>query len=143
MLIGIIAVSSATFLIAYKNDAYPLFVEEYIKFVSLYEINLNEEELELIYDVASYTALLLGVVYIISGYGLFTLREWGRILTVIIAGFNVLYSLFLFFVNPLAGLEVAVNVLIIWYLMRPEIKRNFGRKVSIEERILGSTKTLK
>jgi len=80
---------------------------------------------------------LYGIVYLLAGFGLFTLKEWGRILTVLIAGFNVVYSIFLVFIQPLIAVEIAINILVIWYLMKPEIREKFSRKITIEERILG------
>ncbi len=120
---------------------YPIFVDEYGKFLnetSIYEIPMDEETLKTIYDLASYSALLFGAVYTVTGFGLFMLKEWGRILAVIISGFNVVYSIFLFFVQPAAIAEILLHLLIIWYLMKPDVRENFTRKISIEERILGN-----
>uniref|UniRef100_A0A7C3VBM3 DUF7144 domain-containing protein n=1 Tax=Archaeoglobus fulgidus TaxID=2234 RepID=A0A7C3VBM3_ARCFL len=137
---GFLSLITGVFLISTKEESYPVFVEEYGKFInqSFGNIPLSNEDLERIYEVASYMAVFLGSVYLMAGYGLLTLREWGRILTVLIAGFNVLYGIFLFFLQPLVAFEIAINLLIIWYLMKPEVREKFSRKITIEERILGN-----
>ena len=137
--IGSLALVTGVVLISTKEESYPVFVEEYGKLVnqSFGNITISEEDLKTIYEMASYIAALFGFVYLITGFGLFTLKEWGRILAVLVAGFNVIYSIFLFFVQPLAGVEIAVNLFIIWYLMKPDVREKFSRKITIEERILG------
>ncbi len=139
LLIGSFAFVTGVVLISTKEESYSVFVEEYGKYLnqSFGNITTTKENIEMTYEMVSYVAALFGFVYLLAGFGLFTLKEWGRILAVLIAGFNVVYSIFLFFVQPLAAFEIAVNLLIIWYLMKQDVREKFSRKITIEERILG------
>ena len=78
--------------------------------------------------------LCFAVVAALAGYGAWTLREWGRILCIILAGITVLLSLpgllfmglhFGFFLGGYRLIKLAINVLIIWYLVQPQIKSLF------------------
>lgn len=75
-------------------------------------------------------AVLDGVL----GWGLLNLKEWARIVTIVLysigamfQGFGVLGSLAHF--NPIrfvwSCIWIAVDVLIIWYLVKPEVKAAF------------------
>lgn len=83
-------------------------------------------------------ALMLGfaVVAALAGYGIWTLREWGRILCIVLAGITVLLSLpgllflglhFGFFLGGYRLIKLAINVAIIWYLLQPQIVSLFRR----------------
>ncbi len=137
--IGSFAFVTGVVLIFTKEESYPIFVEEYGKYLnqSFGNITAAKEDIEIVYEMASYVAALFGFIYLLAGFGLFTLKEWGRILAVFVAGFNVLCSIFLFFVQLLAAFEIAFNLVIIWYLMRPDVREKFSKKITIEERILG------
>lgn len=138
---GTLFFASGLSLMFSKDTAYPIFSEEYKVLLnqSMYGmVNITEELLTEIYDTVVYVAIFFGAVYAVVGFGLFTMREWGRIGTVILAGFNVLYGIFLMFIQPLAAVSIVLNLVIIWYLMRPEIREKFTRKISIEDRVLGN-----
>lgn len=139
---GVIFFASGLSLIFSKEIAYSIFKEEYSMLLnkSFYGINISEEEFLQIYDAVSYIAVLFGATYALMGLGLFVMREWARIGTIILAGFNVLYGIFLVFIQPIGALPVILNLIIIWYLMRPDIRDRFTRKLSIEDRILGNRK---
>jgi len=139
LVIGLLSLITGVVLISTKEESYPIFAEEYEELLNQYFVNtsITGEDLKTIYEMASYMAALFGVVYLLAGFGLFTLKEWGRILTVLIAGFNVVYSIFLVFIQPLVTFEIVINLLIIRYLMKPEIRGKFSKKITIEERILG------
>jgi len=138
---GILFFISGLSLMFSKDVAYPIFSEEYKVLLnqSMYGMaNVTEELLKEIYDTLIYVAIFFGAVYAVVGFGLFTMREWGRIATVILAGFNVLYGIFLMLIQPLAAVSIVLNLLVIWYLMRPEVRDKFTRKISIEDRVLGN-----
>ncbi len=128
--IGSLAVVTGAILLSTKEESYPVFVEEYEKLLnqSLGDMPISEEDLKSIYEMSAYMAASFGIVYLIAGFGLLTLREWGRILTILIAGFNVVYSIFLLFIQPVIAVEIAVNLVIIWYLMKPEVREKFLQK---------------
>ena len=84
----------------------------------------------------AFLSIVLGGIYTATGYGLWTLKEWSRILAIIICGINTIHGIFMSFMDLSAIIYVIINLLIIWYLMRRDIKESFRAK-SIEERILG------
>jgi hypothetical protein len=78
--------------------------------------------------------LLFAVVAAVAGYGIWSLREWGRILCMVLAVISILISLpglllmglhFNLFFGGYRLLRIAVNVLILWYLAQPQIKAMF------------------
>lgn len=137
---GITFFASGLSLIFSKEIAYPIFKEEYSMLInqSFYGVNISEEEFLQVYDAVSYIVIFFGAVYALMGLGLFMMKEWARIGTVVLAGFNVLYGIFLVFIQPIGALPIILNLIVIWYLMRPEIRDRFARKLSIEDRILGN-----
>jgi len=139
---GVTFFASGLSLMFSKEIAYPLFKEEYSMLLnqSFYGVNISEETFLQIYDAVAYIAVFFGIIYALMGLGLFMMREWGRIGTVILAGFNVLYGIFLVFIQPIGALPALLNIIIIWYLMRPDVRDRFRRKLSIEDRILGNQK---
>lgn len=71
-----------------------------------------------------------------AGYGIWSLREWGRILSIGLAAIALLISLpGLLFMGLHFGLlfggfrvfRIAISVLIIWYLMQPQIRGLFQK----------------
>jgi hypothetical protein len=82
--------------------------------------------------------LVFAVVAALAGYGVWTLREWGRILCIVLAGISILLSLpgllmglhFGFFLGGYRMVKLAINALIIWYLVQPQIRSLFRRSVS-------------
>ena len=141
--VGIISVVGGIFLFAMKSVLAKFLIEEYSDAIremlnqSGIVLEVNKEILEGIILTSSYLAIFIGSAYLIAGFGLWKLKEWGRIATIIISGINVVYGLFIVFIDPLASFEIALNVVIIWYLMRRNVRERFVRKISIEERILG------
>ena len=79
---------------------------------------------------------VFAVVAALAGYGVWTFREWGRILCIVLAGITVLLSLpgllfmglhFGFFLGGYRVIKLAINVLIIWYLVQPQVMSLFQR----------------
>ena len=76
------------------------------------------------------------VVAALAGYGIWAMREWGRILSIVLAVLSLLFSLpgllfmglhFSLFFGGYRLLRIAVSILIIWYLMQPQIRALFQR----------------
>jgi hypothetical protein len=76
------------------------------------------------------------VVLFMAGYGIWTLREWGRILSIVLAVISLLGSLpgllfmglhFHLFFGAYRLFRIAISILIIWYLLQPQIKALFQR----------------
>jgi len=74
------------------------------------------------------------LVYAVAAWGIWTMREWGRILWIVMAVISLFFALPRLFLmamsmNLLLGgyrvLRLGIGVLIIWYLMQPQIKAAF------------------
>ncbi len=72
----------------------------------------------------------------VAGYGLWTLREWGRILSIALAVLSLVFSLpgllmmglhLNLFFGTYRLVRIAISILVIWYLMQPPIKAAFHR----------------
>lgn len=80
--------------------------------------------------------IALAIVAAVAGYGVWNMREWGRILTMILAVISLLFSfpgllmmglhLHLFF-GTYRLFRIAISILILWYLMQPQIRVLFQR----------------
>ena len=75
-------------------------------------------------------ALVLGIAYLAFAYGAWTLKPWGWILGVAIAVVGLALSL----VYVLQGdaitnqlISVVVDIIILYYLNTPDVKKAFGR----------------
>ena len=78
--------------------------------------------------------LVFALVYVVAAWGIWTMREWGRILSIVMAVISLFFSLpglFLMamsmnlFLGGYRVLRLGISVLIIWYLMQPQIKVAF------------------
>jgi len=74
------------------------------------------------------------VIAFAAGYGMWTLREWGRILSIALAVIALLFSLpgllfmglhFHLFFGTYRLFRIAISILIIWYLVQPPIRAVF------------------
>ena len=59
--------------------------------------------------------IIIGVLYIIAGWGLWTMKSWARLVAIILAIISVLN----FPIGTILG------IIILWYLFKPEIKEAF------------------
>ena len=84
--------------------------------------------------------LLSALVSAMAAYGLWTLREWGRITAIGLAVLSLLFSLpsllmlgmhFMFGFGTYRLFRIVVSVMIMWYLLKPETKAFFHRTTSI------------
>ncbi len=84
-------------------------------------------------------AIIFAVIAVISAYGIWNLREWGRILTMALAVLSLVLSLpglllmaahvHLFF-GTYRLFRIAISILMLWYLMQPPIRALFQRTPS-------------
>ncbi len=73
--------------------------------------------------------LVFACVAAMAGYGVWTFREWGRILCIVLAVISILFSLpgllfhmqFGFLLGGYRIIKIAIQVLIVWYLVQPQI----------------------
>lgn len=81
-------------------------------------------------------AIVLGIVVLaislfrlLLAYGLFTLKGWAWIITLLFSGLSVISNFYLIF-SQKSGFSVfslVIDVVIIYYLLRPNVKRVFGK----------------
>jgi hypothetical protein len=79
--------------------------------------------------------LVGALVTVIIGWGLWTLQEWARILTIIFQGMGLVLSVLslfaLAFLHPFGIafrlVRITIHGVIIWYLMQPEVVAAFKR----------------
>jgi len=79
--------------------------------------------------------LVMALVTAITGWGLWTLQEWARILTIIFQGIGLVLSVLslfaLAFFHPFGTffrlVRITIHGLIIWYLMQPDVVAAFKR----------------
>jgi uncharacterized membrane protein (DUF2068 family) len=78
---------------------------------------------------------ILAVLYGVLGWGLWSLKNWARIITVVFAGIGLAFGAlglvmslihFEIFSLFLQAVPVAVNALIVWYMLQPHVKQAFG-----------------
>jgi hypothetical protein len=78
--------------------------------------------------------LVFALVYAAAAWGIWTMREWRRILSIVMAVISLFFSLpglFLMamsmnlFLGGYRVLRLGISVLIIWYLMQPQVKAAF------------------
>ncbi len=82
-------------------------------------------------------ALWMGIVFLVIGllgllmsYGMFTLKGWAWLWTVVVASFNMIGVFASYHSGQLRGLETlisfAIFVLVLYYLSTTPVKRAFG-----------------
>lgn len=72
--------------------------------------------------------LIIAVIFVCAGVGLWALKNWGRTLTVALAGIWLLFGFLGLARHPGAWhlTRTVVDVAIVIYLMLPEVKRSFS-----------------
>ena len=69
---------------------------------------------------------ILSVVSFAIGYGLWKLKEWARITELIFSGIGIVISIGSLYFDPVGSIfQIIINGVIIWYLMKPEVKMLF------------------
>ncbi len=75
-------------------------------------------------------ALIIGVIGIIIGWGLWNGKDWARIITIIFAILGIILGLFPLINLDVTGLiSVAIDIIIIYYLTRPNVVAFFKQPV--------------
>lgn len=90
----------------------------------------NVAEGRIILFIAGVLLLINGIVGLISGYGLFTLKGWGWLLAIIFAAINIVATLIQLIQgsNVVPGIVgIAISAAIIYYLNQENVKRAFGK----------------
>lgn len=123
-------------MLLFKEETYESIQKEFEQIAKIY--GFSTEVIEENYYIISISLVLVGVIFLITAIGIFMLKNWARILAIILFCFQMLYSAILFYYDPLALIYIAISILVIWYLLRADVTEIFkGDRMSIEERILG------
>jgi uncharacterized membrane protein (DUF2068 family) len=86
--------------------------------------------------VVGVIALMFAALYAVTGYGLWALKNWGRILALVLTAIGLLLTLVglaAVFANFGMSLliwqiiRIAICAWIIWYLLQPTVKQAFGQ----------------
>ena len=87
--------------------------------------------------VAGIFIIIMGGIAALLGFGLWKLKEWARIVSIVLAGIGAALQL-LGLLGTLAHFNVlaviwgifwlAIDALIIWYLLKPEVKAAFQQR---------------
>jgi hypothetical protein len=84
--------------------------------------------------------LFYAAIAAVAGYGIWALREWGRIMSIVLAVLSLLFSLpgllmmglhLNLFFGTYRLVRIAISILIIWYLLQPQIKALFQRRMPL------------
>jgi hypothetical protein len=80
--------------------------------------------------------LFFALIAVTAGYGIWMMREWGRMLSIVLAVIALLFSLpgllmmgahLSLFFGTYRLFRIAISILILWYLMQPQIRAVFRR----------------
>lgn len=96
-----------------------------------------EKNFERVYEAVSFSAISIGVLYLIVAIGLIALRNWARILATVLLVLQLVYSLATIHLDLKSAFGVVLSLIFIWYLFRGDVRETFSGKKTIEERILG------
>jgi hypothetical protein len=78
------------------------------------------------------------IIAVIAGYGIWSMREWGRILSIGLAVISLLFSVpglllmgvhFGLFLGGFRLIRIAISIFIVWYLVQPQIRALFQRSL--------------
>lgn len=74
-------------------------------------------------------ALALGILELVTGAGMWQLKRWAWPLALAIFGLEAINRIVGLFTSRSVGsiLGLAISVIIVWYLFRPDVRRAFGR----------------
>lgn len=92
---------------------------------------LSPEALQVGLNIAGGVALFGVFIGLLLTYGLFTLKGWAWIITLIFAILGIISDITTLFkaqVNPgWTVFQLVINAVIIYYLLQPQVKRAFGK----------------
>ncbi|MBS7287319.1 MAG: DUF2127 domain-containing protein [Candidatus Freyarchaeota archaeon] len=78
---------------------------------------------------AGLPAIIIGIIDLIIAWGLLSLKGWARILAIVFAILSLLggiMSLFPLSLTSIIGIIlIIINIVILWYLFKPEVKSAF------------------
>ncbi len=135
IIFGILWLSSGALLIAMFEESESMYsiVKE-----QLTNETITPEMFKKMMTLISTLTIILGIISVIIGWGLWNFYNWARIGAIVFLGFGALSGMISALVQPFFVVEVFINLIIIWYLMRRDVIEAFNKKRNIEEEILGN-----
>lgn len=83
--------------------------------------------------------LFFAVLYAATGYGLWALQNWGRIIAIVLVALGLIFGLLglvpilthmggAYGMGSIVGaaIRIAISAWILWYLLQPHVKKAFG-----------------
>lgn len=88
---------------------------------------LLERVLSAVGKTLGFAALLIAVVWLAAGVGLWTLKTWGRSLTLALTGLWLFFGFFGLLHRPFPThiLRIVVDAVVLVYLINPDVKKIF------------------
>lgn len=122
-----------------REEVYDLMKGEFERILeNLNATHLTSQTFDILYEITCFATLFFGVLYLIVAAGVLALRNWARISAIVLLVLQFVYSLAMVYIDPFSILGVAIAAVLVWYLLRKEVKEKFsGKSMSIEERVLG------
>lgn len=81
--------------------------------------------------IFSILLLVVGLISLLLAYGLFKLKGWAWITTLVLQALNAINSVIVVVSSAQerggAVLQLVISLVIVYYLLRPAVKRAFGR----------------
>lgn len=79
-------------------------------------------------------SIIIGILWFVFAWGLFTGKGWAWIITVILAIVSVIFNILsIFSLSYGSVFSLIVNVIILYYMYRPNVKAYFGRSTGISK----------
>jgi cytochrome c oxidase subunit IV len=81
------------------------------------------------FGIWGWLALLSGIAFLLTAFGLWALQPWARLVAQIVCGFALFEAVLAFFSAPGSGIAFGMAImpaLILWYLSTAEVKDAFG-----------------
>jgi len=83
------------------------------------------ERIETVYLARFFMELLMGVFYVVIGWGLWTIRHWAYQGAIILAAYGLILAVLSLLGNLIPIIPVLIHGSILYYIRRPEIKELF------------------
>lgn len=84
--------------------------------------------------------LVLGLLVIVLGWGLWAGKDWARLITIVLTGIGALFALIALVSGGVPSIfALAIDALIIWYLTRPHVVAFFRQPSAYRTSIPGDT----
>ena len=79
-----------------------------------------------VFGLIGLVLLLIALAYFVMAWGLLKLRPWARTITRVLAAIAIVLNLFSILAgDPFSIINLIFNIIILWYLGRPDIKAAF------------------